>query len=95
MKKILLIIFTLFLFSCENTSTKVKYPEKETTIEIQQLASRDTTCVNIVEIKDIVYVLNNGIVTHKIENSSGIVKTLLLFILIFLIIYLISSLIKL
>jgi hypothetical protein len=92
MKNLLLIILTLFLFSCENTPTQVKNPEKETTMEILQLANQDTTCVKVVEIDNIVYVINNGLVTHKIVNSSGGAKTLILIAFIIVIVLIVIAL---
>lgn len=76
MKNLLLVLFALLLFSCDNEPTKVENPQKETTVEILALANADTTFVKVVEIADVTYVVNNGVVTHKVSNESGVVATL-------------------
>lgn len=62
-----MILFT----SCSNTPTDVKDPQKETTIQLQQLAAIDTVNYKIVEIDNVMYILKDELVVKKIENQSG------------------------
>jgi hypothetical protein len=57
--------------SCSNTPTDVKDPQKETTVQLQQLAAIDTINYKVVEIDDVVYILKDELVVKKIENQSG------------------------
>jgi len=87
-----LIILSLFLVSCDNTPTKVENTNKETTIEIQQLAEKDTILYKVVELKDQVYCINTktNLVERKISNDSGYMKTFGLFLFIIIIVCIIG-----
>lgn len=70
--------------SCNNISTKVENPKQVTTVELQQLASIDSTTYKVVEKDDIVYILStkDNTVVKKVNNQSGAVETLILAIFI-------------
>lgn len=79
MKKIIVIVgLILISFSCSNTPMAVADSNKETTLEIQQLANQDTNCYKVVELNDCLYVLQDQKVVMKVLNLSGTVETLLL-----------------
>jgi len=72
MKKILTVICLLVLFaSCDNTPTEVKDPQKETTVQLQQLAAIDTVDYKVVELNDVMYVIKDDLVVKKVKNQSG------------------------
>ena len=69
--------------SCSNDPIDVEKPQKETTVEIQELAQRDTALYKVVELKRTLYLLNkDNIVVKKVENLSGVADTLFLIIII-------------
>ena len=85
MKKLVMILMLgATVASCNNTPTKVENPKQVTTIELQQLASIDTTTYKVVEKDDTVYILStkDTTVVKKINNQSGAVETLILAIFI-------------
>lgn len=85
MKSILSILLmglvTIMLFSCSNTPIKVDNPKKETTIQIQQLATIDSIYYKIVEVDDKVYIVKDGLVVKKVVNDSGAMNTLTILII--------------
>lgn len=93
MKKLVLILLLgLGMASCTNTPTEVKNPKEVTTVELQQLASIDSTTYKVVEKDDTVYVMSikDNTVVKKINNDSGTRDTLaILILLLFIIIWLI------
>jgi len=91
-KLVLILLLGLGMASCTNTPTEVKNPKEVTTVELQQLASIDSTTYKVVEKDDTVYVMSikDNTVVKKINNDSGIRDTLVIIILVlFIIIWLI------
>ena len=92
MKKIIL-IFVLFLTSCSNDSVEIT-PEKQdeiTTLQIQELAKKDTCSYKVVYLDNTMYVLNKSLkVEKRINNYSGALATMFIVILILLFFLLIS-----
>jgi PBP1b-binding outer membrane lipoprotein LpoB len=94
MKKLVLILLLgLGMASCSNTPTEVKNPKEVTTVELQQLASIDSTTYKVVEKDDTVYVMStkDNTVVKKVENLTGnrgsmIILVMVLFIIVWLII---------
>ena len=94
MKKLVLILLLgLGMASCSNTPTEVKNPKEVTTVELQQLASIDSTTYKVVEKDDIVYVMStkDNTVVKKVENLTGnrgttVILILVLFIIMWLIV---------
>jgi PBP1b-binding outer membrane lipoprotein LpoB len=87
MKKLLLILTTVLLFSaCDNTPIKVENKQKVTTVELQQLAKIDTNLYKVVISNDKLYYINpkTELVEGVVSNESGVVSTLAV-ILIFMI----------
>ena len=85
MKKLVMILMLgAAMASCNNISTKVENPKQVTTVELQQLASIDSTTYKVVEKDDIVYILStkDNTVVKKVNNQSGAVETLILAIFI-------------
>jgi photosystem II stability/assembly factor-like uncharacterized protein len=83
MKKLVMILMLgVTMASCNNTPTKVENPKQVTTVELQQLASIDTTTYKVVEKDDTTYILStkDNTVVRKVDNQSGAVTTLVLFI---------------
>lgn len=74
MKKLFtVLVLGLALTSCTDTAIKVEDPKKETTIELQQLASIDSTTYKVVEKDNTVYILStkDNMVVKKVQNESG------------------------
>lgn len=73
--------------SCNGTPTKVENPKQVTTVELQQLASIDSTTYKVVEKDDTVYILStkDNVVVKKVDNDSDIVATMFLFLVLVLI----------
>lgn len=73
--------------SCSITPTKVENPKQVTTVELQQLASIDSTTYKVVEKDDTVYILStkDNVVVKKVDNDSDIVATMFLFLVLVLI----------
>tara|TARA_R110000868_G_scaffold140242_1_gene355698 strand:+ start:101 stop:397 length:297 start_codon:yes stop_codon:yes gene_type:complete len=94
MKKLVLILLVgLGMASCTNTPTEVKNPKEVTTVELQQLASIDSTTYKVVEKDDTVYVMStkDNTVVKKVENLTGnrdttAIVILVLFIVIWIIV---------
>lgn len=81
MKKLVMILMLgATMASCNNIPTKVENPKQVTTIELQQLASIDTTTYKVVEKDDTVYILSTKDITvvKKVKNESGAVASLIL-----------------
>jgi photosystem II stability/assembly factor-like uncharacterized protein len=81
MKKLVMILMLgVTMASCNNTPTKVKNPKQVTTLELQQLASIDTTTYKVVEKDNTVYILStkDTTVVKKVKNESGAVESLIL-----------------
>lgn len=81
MKKLVMILMLgATMASCNNTPTKVENPKQITTVELQQLASIDTTTYKVVEKDDTVYILSTKDITvvKKVKNESGAVESLIL-----------------
>ena len=92
-KAIAILALGIALVSCNNTPTKVENPKKETTVELQQLAKADTTKYKVVEKGNVVYVLysKDNVVVKKINNDSGAIDSLFLFMFVILITILIMA----
>jgi hypothetical protein len=85
MKKLVLILLLgLGMASCSNTPTEVKNPKEVTTVELQQLASIDSTTYKVVEKDDTVYVMStkDNTVVKKINNDSGTRGTMAIIVLV-------------
>ena len=85
MKKLVMILMLgAIMASCTDTPTKVERPKQVTTVELQQLASIDSTTYKVVEKDDTVYILStkDSTVVKKVNNQSGAVETLILAIFI-------------
>ena len=81
MKKLVMILMLgATMVSCNNTPTKVENPKQVTTIELQQLASIDTTTYKVVEKDDTVYILStkDNTVVKTVDNESGALKSFVL-----------------
>lgn len=82
MKNLLFILFAFVLFSCDNTEIKVENPEKITTVEIQIMAQQDSLTYKKVYLNDVLYLVNkDNQIEYSISNYSGVLGTVLLFIL--------------
>ena len=90
--KYILILITLFLFSCHNTPIEVENPAKVTTQEILNIANTDTISYKRVYLDNTMYLVSNGEVKYKLLNSTGIANTLLIASLIFFILGLLLGL---
>ena len=85
MKKLIMIaVLGLTMISCSNTPTKVENPKEVTTIELQQLASIDSTTYKVVEKDDTVYIVStkDNMVVKKVVNNSGFAETCVLIIVV-------------
>jgi len=89
MKHLFLIIIAMLLFSCSNTTTKVENSNRETTVQIQQLAAIDSITYKVVELDNVVYVLKDNLVVKEVTNQSGAVYSLVLTVAILLLFLLI------
>lgn len=89
MKKLVMILMLgAAMASCSSTPTKVENPKQVTTVELQQLASIDSTTYKVVEKDDTVYILStkDNVVVKKVDNDSDIVTTMSLFLVLALIV---------
>ena len=79
-KLVMILVLGATMISCNNTPTKVENPKQETTVELQQLASIDSTIYKVVEKDNTVYILSikDNVVVKKINNESGGIGTLFL-----------------
>ena len=78
MKKLVMILMLgATMVSCNNTPTKVENPKQVTTLELQQLASIDSTTYKVVEKDDTVYILStkDNTVVKTVDNESGALKS--------------------
>lgn len=93
MKKFILLL-ALVLTSCSNDSVEIN-PEKQdeiTTLQIQELAKKDTCTYKVVYLDNTMYVLNKDLkVEKKLNNYSGIVSTMFIILLFFLLILVMLS----
>ena len=81
MKKLVMILMLgATMASCNNTPTEVENPKQVTTLELQQLASIDTTTYKVVEKDDTVYILStkDNTVVKTVDNESGALKSFVL-----------------
>jgi hypothetical protein len=88
MKKLVLILLLgLGMTSCSNISTEVKNPKEVTTVELQQLASIDSTTYKVVEKDHTVYVMStkDNMVVKKVNNDSGTRGTMGILVLVLLV----------
>ena len=87
-KLVMILILGVTMISCDNTPTKVENPKQVTTVELQQLASIDSTAYKVVEKDDTVYILSakDNFVVKKINNQSGALNTLIIVFFIVLIV---------
>ncbi len=89
MKKLVMILLLgATMISCSDTPTKVENPKQETTVELQQLASIDTTTYKVVEKDNTVYILStkDNVVVKKVNNDRGELNSVILFFFIVLIV---------
>ena len=89
MKKLVMILLLgATMISCDNTPTKVENPKQVTTVELQQLASIDTTTYKVVEKDDTVYILStkDNVVVKKVNNDRGALNTAILVFMIVLVV---------
>ena len=77
-KLVIILVLGVTMISCHNTPTKVENPKQETTVELQQLASIDSTTYTVVEKDNTVYILSikDNVVVKKVANESGILDTM-------------------
>jgi LysM repeat protein len=75
MKKLFIILVLGVLTSCGNIPTKVKNPKEVTTVELQQLAKKDTTTYKVVEKNETLYVISTKdyTVVKRLNNTTGFV----------------------
>ena len=84
------------LASCSNTPTTVENPKEVTTVELQQLAKKDSVTYKVVEKDETLYVISTKdyTVVKKLKNETGFVNgtvSFLIIIFIFVLIVLIVS----
>ena len=90
MKKLIIILglgLVLVLSSCSDTPTEVANPKQETTVELQQLASIDSSVYKVIEKNNTVYIFStkDNTIVNKVRNDSGLVKTLILVMVVLII----------
>jgi hypothetical protein len=83
-KLFMIMVLGASMISCDNKPTKVENPKQETTVELQQLASIDSTTYKVVEKDDIVYVMStkDNTVVKKVSNNSGFAGSCVILIVI-------------
>ena len=71
---ILLIIFTLFLVSCEPTKFEVENKQANTSIEVLEMANQDTTLYKVVILNNDLYAVNTStnLVEYKVNDDSSL-----------------------
>lgn len=76
--KYLIILLVIFLSSCNNDDIKVKNPETITTLEIKNLADKDSSLYKAVYLKGTMYFYNirTNKVDISIDNLTGDIKGL-------------------
>jgi len=96
MKKLLILLFSMLLFSCSNTQgTKPFDTQKVTTMEIVNLAKVDSSVYHVAKIDGTLYVLNKDyLVVDKMTDFTGTADTILLTIFIVLVVIVIYKLIN-
>jgi len=79
-KLVMILVLGATMISCSDTPTKVENPKQETTLELQQLASIDTTTYKVVEKDNTVYILStkDNVVVKKVDNDRGVLNTVIL-----------------
>ena len=89
--KVILIVLSFFLISCNPESFEVENKLHSTTVEIMQKAEQDTTLYKIVILSGNMYALNNN--TKLVEYRSYNPNTLNTLIIIFLVSFIISMIV--
>ncbi len=89
MRKLLaLLIVSFALSSCDNTPSIVENQKKETSIELIELAAKDTVLYKVVEKDNTIYCIDSQqkLVKYKVENNTGAVLFLSIMLFVFFII---------
>jgi uncharacterized membrane protein YjjP (DUF1212 family) len=83
-KLVIMLALGAIMISCNTKPTKVENPKQETTVELQQLASIDSITYKVVEKDDTVYILStkDNTVVKKVNNYSGVLGTVTIFLVI-------------
>jgi hypothetical protein len=83
-KLVIMLALGATMISCNDKPIKVENPKQETTVELQQLASIDSTTYKVVEKDNTVYILStkDNTVVKKVSNDSGFVGSCVIFIVI-------------
>jgi photosystem II stability/assembly factor-like uncharacterized protein len=86
-KLIMVLILGVIMISCSDIPTEVANPKQETTVELQQLASIDSSVYKVIEKNNTVYIFStkDNTIVNKVRNDSGLVKTLILVMVILII----------
>jgi hypothetical protein len=95
MKRLLILLLSVLLFSCSNRQgTKPFDTHKVTTMEIVNLAKLDSSIYHVAKVDGTLYVLNKDyLVVDKMKDYSGDADTAWLFFLIVLMVFFIFILI--
>ncbi len=83
-KLVIMLVLGATMISCNDKPTKVENPKQETTVELQQLASIDSTTYKVVEKDNTVYILStkDNTVVKKVNNYSGVLGTVTIFFIV-------------
>ena len=83
-KLVIMLVLGATMISCNDKPIKVENPKQETTVELQQLASIDSTTYKVVEKDNTVYILStkDNTVVKKVSNDSGFVGSCVILIVI-------------
>jgi uncharacterized protein YdaL len=95
-KLVIMLALGATMISCNTKPTKVENPKQETTVELQQLASIDSTTYKVVEKDNTVYILStkDNTVVKKVSNDSGFVGSCVIFIVITMLGLLLAAILK-
>lgn len=95
-KLVMILVLGATMISCQNTPTKVENPKQETTVELQQLASIDSTTYKVVEKNDKVYIIStkDNLVVKRVWNASGLHATFILFVFILFVFLMLFMILK-
>jgi photosystem II stability/assembly factor-like uncharacterized protein len=88
MKKLIMVLtLGVIMISCSDIPTEVANPKQETTVELQQLASIDSSVYKVIEKNNTVYIFStkDNTIVNKVRNDSGLVKTLILVMVVLII----------